>query len=115
MPGWTNEWATQQQLAAVEVDPKVTWEVYVSIRVEKTGEAGPAFAAGIWDMKNHRSLGAVGRACREITDPGYVTYKLGTTRLHDQCYLWAAPAKNGDNVKAVYVDRFWLVKAAAGG
>ena len=111
MPGWTNEWATQQQLGAVTLDPNVTWDVYVSVRVEKTGEAGGAFSAGIYDVKNRQGLGQVTRSCQEITDPGYVTYKLGTTKLHGQCYLWAAPAQNGDNVKAVYVDRFWLVKA----
>jgi hypothetical protein len=113
MPGWTNEWATQQQLDAVQIDPNVTWDVYVSVRVEKKGETGAAFTAGIWDYRDHKSLGGVAPTCREITDPGYVTYKLGTTKLHDQCYLWVAPTANPDNVKSVYVDRFWLVKVPA--
>ena len=111
MPSTHLEWATQQSLGVVSVDPDATWDVYVSIRVEKKGDVGTAFTAGIYDSKNGKGLGGASADCKSITDTGYVTYKLGTTKLHDQCYLWVAPTKNPDNVKAVWVDRFWLVKA----
>ena len=110
MPGTHYEWAVQQQLGGAAPDPEATYSVYVSVRVEKTGEEGGAFTAGIYDAKNKKGLGQIGLACKDITSPGYVTYKLATTKLHDDCYLWAAPPKNAANVKAVWVDRFWLVK-----
>ncbi|MBM4094449.1 MAG: hypothetical protein FJ276_34360 [Planctomycetes bacterium] len=59
-------------------------------------------------------LGQVGSTCAEIVDDQYHVCQLGTTALHGEVYLWAAPAKNPDNVKHVWVDRFWLVKGAPG-
>lgn len=110
MPADHNEWAVQQQTGLATLDPEATYTVYVSVKVEKLAETGGAFTAGIYDSKNKASLGEIKHACADITAPGYVTYKLTTTKLHDQCYLWAAPVKNPENVKAVWVDRFWLVK-----
>lgn len=110
MPGSHNEWAVQQQLGIAALDPEATYSVYISVKVEKTGEEGGAFSAGIYDTKAKAGLGQVGAQCKDITDKGYVTYKIGTTKLNEDCYLWAAPVKNPDNVKAVWVDRFWLVK-----
>jgi len=110
MPGSHFEWAVKQPLDGAWLAPDTTYGVYVSVRVDKTGEQGAAFTAGIYDSKNRKSLGHISQPCKDITSPGYVTYKLGTTNLHDQCYLWVAPPKNPDNVQAVWVDRFWLVK-----
>lgn len=110
MPGTHFEWAVQDTLGGYALDPEATYSVYVSVRVEKTGEAGGAFTAGIYDTKAKKGLGQIGTQCKDITEPGYVTYKIATTKLNEDCYLWAAPPKNPDNVKAVWVDRFWLVK-----
>jgi hypothetical protein len=110
MPGNHYEWAVQQWLLGKPLAADTTYDVYVSIRVEKTGNGGQAFSAGIYDTKNRAGLGHVSRTCAEIADDQYHVYKLGSTKLHGDVYLWAAPPRNPDNVKCVWVDRFWLVQ-----
>lgn len=111
MTGATREWAVQQSLMGKPLDPQATYSVYVSIRVEKAGNEGPAFTAGIYDAAAREYLGNIAVSAAEIPDDGqYHTYKLATTRLNDQAFLWAAPAANEENIKAVWVDRFWIVK-----
>lgn len=110
MPGTHYEWATQQLLSVADLDPEATYGVYAAIRCEKIGEEGLGFTAGIYDVKNTKGLGQIGRECKDLTSDKYEVYKIGSTKLHDQVYLWAAPPKNPENMKAVWVDRFWLVK-----
>ena len=110
MPGNHDEWAVQQALLGKPLVSDATYDVYASIRVEKKGNGGQAFSAGIYDAKNRTSLGQVNPSCAEIVDRQYHIYKLGSTKLHGNVYLWAAPPKNPDNVKYMWVDRFWLVK-----
>jgi hypothetical protein len=110
MPGNHYEWAVHQSLLGKALASDATYDVYAAIRVEKTGNVGQAFSAGIYDAKNRKGLGQVNSACAEIADGQYHVYKLGSTKLHGDVYLWAAPPRNPDNVKSVWVDRFWLVK-----
>jgi hypothetical protein len=110
MPSNHHEWAVQQTLLGKALASDATYDVYVSIRVEKSGNAGAAFSAGIYDTKNRVGLGQASRTCAEIVDNQYHVYKLGRTKLHGDVYLWIAPTKNPENVKYVWVDRFWLVK-----
>jgi len=110
MPGSHHEWAAQQLLAVADLDPEATYGVYVAVRCEKVGEAGLGFTAGIYDVKNKRGLGQISHDCKDITSDQYEVYKIASTKLHDQVYVWAAPPKNAENMKAVWVDRFWLVK-----
>jgi hypothetical protein len=110
MPANHHEWAVQQTLLGKPLASDATYDVYVAIRVEKSGNAGAAFTAGIYDAKNRAGLGHLSRTCAEIVDNQYHVYQLGRTKLHGDVYLWVAPTKNPDNVKYVWVDRFWLVK-----
>jgi hypothetical protein len=110
MPGTHHEWAAQQSLLGKPLDANASYAVYAAVRVEKSGDQGNAFSAGIYDTKNQVSLGQTYVACESIADDQYHVYKLGTTKLHGDVYLWVAPPSNPDNVKAVWVDRFWLVK-----
>ncbi|MHB0956992.1 MAG: DUF4838 domain-containing protein [Pirellulaceae bacterium] len=110
MPGDHHQWAVQQWLQGKPLISDAVYDVYASIRVEKAGEEGRAFSAGIYDAKNRVGLGQADRTCAEITDDQYHVYQLGSTPLHGDVYLWAAPPGNPDNVKFVWVDRFWIVK-----
>ncbi len=110
MPGHHREWAVQQWLQGKPLPADATYEVYASIRVEKAGNEGQAFGAGIYDTKNRTDLGQIDRSCAAIADDQYHVYQLGRTKLHADVYLWAAPPGNPDNAKSVWVDRFWLVK-----
>ncbi len=104
------EWSTQQLLSVAALDPEATYGVYVAVRCEKVGEEGGAFTAGVYDVKNKTGLGHLGVAAESIKSDKYEVYKIASTKLHDQVYLWVAPPKNEANMKAVWVDRFWLVK-----
>jgi len=110
MSGNHHEWAVQQSLLGKPLKADATYGVYAAIRVDKTGDAGQAFTAGVYDQKNRVSLGQIGASCAEIADDQYHVYKLGTTKLHADVFLWAAPCQNPESVKYVWVDRFWLVK-----
>jgi hypothetical protein len=35
---------------------------------------------------------------------------LYTGPLHSDTFIWVAPTKNVENAKAVWVDRFWLIR-----
>lgn len=110
MPGDHYEWAVQKPLGGSLPEPGAKYAVYVSLRVEKLGDNGLGFTAGIYDAENRKSLGQVTLQAADIKDDKYHTYKLGHVELHDRVFLWAAPPRNPENVKAVWVDRFWLVK-----
>jgi hypothetical protein len=110
MPGTHFEWAVQKLLTGVPFDPEAKYSVYVSIRCEKTGEAGLAFTSGVYDTVNKVGVGQISVQCAQVADGQYHAYKLATTKLSEGIYLWAAPPKNPDNVKAIWVDRFWLVQ-----
>jgi hypothetical protein len=110
MPGTHFEWAIQQTLAGPELDPNATYDVYASVRVEKAGNEGGAFTAGLYDAKSRVGLGQTGAACQDLTTDKYVTYKIDSTKLHEQIYVWVAPVKNPQNVKSVWVDRVWIAK-----
>ncbi len=110
MPGNHHQWAVQQPLLGKPLSTDATYDVFAAIRVEKTGGSGSAFSAGIYDMKNRADLGQVSKACGDVADEQYHVYQLGSTKLHGEIYLWVAPAGDADQVKNVWVDRFWLVK-----
>ena len=110
MIGSTQEWATQQPLTGKPWDADATYTVYIAVRVEKTGNEGGAFTAGIYDTKNRIFMDNINIPCADIADDQYHVYKIGTAKLHGDVYLWAAPPKNPDNVKYVWVDRFWAVR-----
>jgi hypothetical protein len=110
MPGDHNQWATQQPLAVKRFEPQATYSVYVAVRVEKTGNEGQAFGAGIYDDRARADLGAIAIPCAGVADAQYHVYKLNTTTLNENAFLWVAPTRNAANVKAVWVDRFWIVR-----
>jgi len=110
MPGTHREWAVQQRLNATGIDPNAVYTCYVSIRCEKTGDDGLAFSYGLYDVANRKGIGGGRVLCREVTDDEYHTYRIAETRLHPHMYFWVAPPQNPKNVKAVWVDRFWLVR-----
>ena len=107
MPGDHLEWATQQWL---DIPEETTFACYASIRVEKKADAGGAFTFGVYHMEQKRTLVSGGIACEAIEDSEYRTYELGTVPLEGAFYIYVAPTKNPDNVEAVWVDRFWLVR-----
>jgi len=110
MPGDHYEWATQQDLGLAGMDAEATYTVYASLRCEKPGDEGLAFTYGLHDVANRKGAGGGRVECKDVKDDQYHTFKVATGKLHARMYIWVAPPKNPDNVKAVWVDRFWLVR-----
>ena len=110
MPGTHHEWAIQQRLNTAGIDPRAVYSCYASIRCEKTGDEGLAFTYGLYDITHKKGIGGGQTACADVKDVDYHTYRIARTKLHGGMYLWVAPTKNAANVKAIRVDRFWLVK-----
>jgi hypothetical protein len=110
MPGDHPQWATQLVLEGFLPDPDAVYTVYASIRCEKIGDDGEAFSYGVWDMANRRDVGRGSVACKDVKDGDYHTFKAAAGKLRSKMYIWVAPGNNPKNVKAVWVDRFWLVR-----
>ena len=112
MPGTHHEWAYQQPLsiAGIPAEPGPEYAVYVAVRCEAKGKDGLAFSFGLYDAKNRVFSRSHQVMCADVESDGYVTHEVGTFPLHAGMYLWVAPPANPDNVEAVWVDRFWVVR-----
>ena len=77
----------------------------LSVRCETTGREGVAFKCGV-DGKDRDLIVNVA----DVPDDEYHTYDMGLfDSLTGWIHLWVGPGNNPDNVKAVWVDRVWLV------
>jgi hypothetical protein len=82
------------------------------VRVEKekgVATDGVAFTAGVYDNQARTNTIEIEARLGNAGDT-YRSYLLGTVKTNGDCDLWVRPAGN-DVVKAVYVDRFFLVPA----
>ncbi|HYF49431.1 MAG TPA: DUF4838 domain-containing protein [Planctomycetota bacterium] len=84
---------------------------YAVVRVEKSGDDGVAFTAGVYDTGSKNGACEIAINVRDVREAGYILYKMGTVTPNKAQYFWAAPAENGKNVKSVWVDRFILLPA----
>ena len=112
MPGTHHEWAYQQPLSigGIPPEPGPEYTVYVAVRCQAKGKDGLAFSFGLYDAKNLVFSKSTQVMCADVDGDGYVTHEVGTFPLHAGMYLWVAPPANPENVEAVWVDRFWLVR-----
>jgi hypothetical protein len=112
MPSTHNEWAFQVRLdrAPVAALPG-KWQVYVLVRSEagRAAGEGAAFTAGVWDTTQGQALGSISVSAAGASG-AYRPYLLGTVEAAAGRYIWVAPAAN-PTVKAIWVDRVWLVRA----
>ena len=108
MPGNHHEWAVQYGLDS-ELEGK--WHCYASIRCETKATTGTAFTMGIYDVDRAASLGDEVVKIEDAGDNEYHTYDLGVHDLTPSAYFWVAPPGDANAVTAVYVDRFFLIKA----
>ncbi len=119
MPGTHHEWAFQVPLARLPARARNgRWDVYALVRIEKTlgsaDAATPAFSAGIYDTAASASRAEITVRLADTPADGYKAYRLGTVKTNADQYIWIAPpAQSG--VRAVWVDRVFLVPAAAPG
>ncbi len=112
MPTNHYEWATSRRLGLKFVRDAAgrPLRCKLAVRCEVTGKEGGAFTCGIWDFENRRSVANLAVSAAQIPDDAYHVYDLGAHKLTDRMYIWVAPAKNEKNVRAVWVDRMWLIR-----
>ncbi|MDH7481262.1 MAG: DUF4838 domain-containing protein [Armatimonadota bacterium] len=109
MPGSHTQWATQLHITdtlAKKLQGK--WRCYVVIRCE-TGDKGGLFQCGIYDA-NRGHVALFRPFAAKADESHYKTYYLGTHALRPGMYLWVSPLGDLNSLKAVYIDRFVLVK-----
>ncbi len=112
MPGDHQHWAVQKALAlrGIGREPKATYRCYAVIKCEATGTEGLAFSYGLYDVANRKDVGGGRVEAKDVADADYHVYEVATAALHARMYLWVAPPGNPENVQAVWVDRFFLVR-----
>ncbi len=110
MPGGHTQWAVQYHISDefAKAHP-AEWKWYVIARSEGD-RAGAAFNYGIYDANANREIVRLKGSLEQTPDGNYRTYYLGTMKPEAGMYVWLAPLGNGDQVKAIYVDRVVLVR-----
>jgi Domain of unknown function (DUF4838) len=113
MPGSHKEWAFRIPGAALPAKARTgNWQVYAVVRLEKDPGAAAdsvAFTAGVYDNQTH-TYPANFKALLGDASTGYHSYLLGTVTFTADRDIWVAPAAH-KAVKALYVDRIFLVPA----
>lgn len=110
MPGNHPQWAIQWP---VSNDFAGTWRCLATVRCEAKATTGPAMSVGIYDSRAGKSVVSRRITVEELSEKGkgYVTIDLGEHPLHGGMYFWAAPPNRATDVTAVFVDRFFLIRA----
>jgi hypothetical protein len=129
----TPNWSVQSPHAG-ELGLDGSWRVFVEVRVEASpGSEGTAFAAGIHDRDNKKSLSQIAPGLNPASaspahptastadprDGNYHLYDLGSHTLGENAYVWvgtvgtdAAGTKvsvNPQSVQGIFVDRILFV------
>lgn len=107
MSGDHRNWSIQATLNKLPGADR--WTIYAAIRVERSGDEGPAFSCGVWDLKQDHMIGPTTVPNASIPDEDYHLYRIGAVDLASTRYVWIAPTDNS-NVQQIRVDRLIFVK-----
>ncbi len=110
MPGTHNKYGIQFHIPK-ELAKRLQgqWKAYVIARCE-SGEKEGILRCGVFDKTLNHSVAWFDKNVERGWDGKYKTFYLGFRPLTDTMYLWVAPEGRKDRVKAIYVDRFILVR-----
>jgi len=109
MPGDHHEWATSCPLSE-DMAYGNPWRCFVVVRAEAGAADGPAMSMGIYDAQNRKGIASRRIPVQELADGQYHVFDLGSHDIHGGMYVWVAPPGRPKDVKAVYVDRIYLVR-----
>ncbi len=109
-PGGSTHWSIQWWLKVDDLKPDTEYLVRARVRVDKTGDEGQAFHAGVYNpqTKEYRTPTKNVPAADVATDE-YRWFDIGVITPKDGDFIYIAPDKNIENVQAVYTDRLELV------
>jgi Domain of unknown function (DUF4838)/Glycosyl hydrolase family 67 N-terminus len=108
MPATHHQWAVQHPVSG-DIGALGPVHCYIAVRCDAKAESGAALDCGIYDTKARKDV-ARGAATIEASKDGYVDIDLGVHQLSADMYFWVAPKNNPEEVAAVFVDRFYVVK-----
>lgn len=106
LPNTHIEWCCQWPYSPDQFEPDTRYEVFARIRVDRKGDSGPAFWAGIYDTVNGVDLGTIQPGVADIPDKDWHVYRLGTVLPARGHYVWCGPYGNPQNVGGVWLDWF---------
>jgi len=79
------------------------------VRVDKKGEAGPAFHIGVYDTATRKGLGEARLQAKDVPHNQYRWYTVAEIEPRSSAYVYVAPDANEANVTAIYTDRIELI------
>lgn len=109
-PGGSTHWSIQWVPPVDDLKPDVEYLVRARVRVEKTGDEGPACHAGVYNppTKEYGTPTKRVSAAEAATDE-YRWVDIGTIVPKEGDYIYIAPDKNIENVQGILTDRIELV------
>ncbi|MBT3377306.1 MAG: DUF4838 domain-containing protein [Lentisphaerae bacterium] len=110
MPGSHHQWAAQCEMPE-ELEPGQFWRCFVVARCEANAQTGVGIQMGIYDRAAKKGVADRSISIEESAGQDYRVFDLGTHELTDSKYFWVAPCMSPDDVKAVYVDRIFVIRA----
>ena len=112
MPSTHTEWAVQVPLAIMPPKEGASgkWKIYAEIKIKKTGDAGSAFEAGVYDTYTKKYPAKVTLNVQDVKGADYHSYLIGSMIFDAGVFIYIAPTKNPENVKEVIVDRIMLIR-----
>nr|HPK00224.1 hypothetical protein [Candidatus Hydrogenedentota bacterium] len=93
-----------------EVSEGERWQCYAEVRCDAKASSGVALAVGLYDATGKKHIVQRRVPIADVAGADYKTIDLGTHALAPGMYFWAAPVNNPDEVDAIYVDRFYLLR-----
>ncbi|NPA53538.1 MAG: hypothetical protein GXO21_02600, partial [Aquificae bacterium] len=102
MEGWKTDWGIQLNLGDL---PEGSWDIFFVIKVKAKDKRGIAFRYGVYPVtKTFEAF------LEDFSDEKYHTVYVGRFENDSTKHLWIAPPGN-ENVKGIYVDRIFIIKA----
>ncbi|NUQ64773.1 MAG: DUF4838 domain-containing protein [Pirellulales bacterium] len=109
MPGDHYEWATSWPYSG-DLGDETTWRCHVVARCEASATAGPAMTMGIYDYAAKRNVASRQVSVEESAGEAYRVFDLGSHKMTKEMSFWVAPPRRPEEVKAVFVDRIFLIR-----
>lgn len=110
MPGSHHQWAVQCEMPE-ELEPGHAWRCYIVARCEANAETGVSIQMGIYDTARKKGVVNQDIPIEQSAGSDYRVFDLGAHELTDSMYFWVAPCMSPDDVKAVFVDRIFVIRA----
>ncbi len=107
-PGRTTEWSVSWTIPVPKDAKPGLYKLRARIRIDRAGDAGPAFHVGVYDKEAKKGLGEVRVQAKDAPDGEYRWYDVCELELKPGRYAYVAPDNNEAAVKAIWTDRFEL-------